>query len=59
MGLFLIWGSVLSGVLPGRPDVSWQAHLSGALAGVLAAWLFARRRRPVPSDGAGTLRAPF
>ena len=51
VGLFLVWGSVLIGVLPGRPDVSWQGHLSGALAGVLAAWLFARRRRPVPTSG--------
>ena len=31
--LFLIWGGVLSGVLPGRRAVSWQAHLFGALAG--------------------------
>ena len=51
IGLFLVWGSVLIGVLPGRPDVSWQGHLSGAIAGVLAAWLFARRRRPVPTSG--------
>jgi membrane associated rhomboid family serine protease len=51
VGLFLVWGSVLIGVLPGQPDVSWQGHLSGALAGVLAAWLFARRRARVPTNG--------
>ena len=45
--LFLGWGGVLLGVLPGRPDVSWQGHLFGALAGVLAAWVVARAdRRP-------------
>ncbi|WP_141277372.1 rhomboid family intramembrane serine protease [Pseudonocardia hydrocarbonoxydans] len=44
--LFLIWGGVLFGVLPGQPGISWQAHLFGALAGVLAAWLVARADRP-------------
>ncbi|MGI5128483.1 rhomboid family intramembrane serine protease [Pseudonocardia sp. CA-107938] len=44
--LFLIWGGVLWGVLPTDPHVSWQAHLFGALAGVLAAWLVARADRP-------------
>ena len=34
----------LLGVLPGQEGVSWQGHLSGALGGVFAAWLVARRR---------------
>lgn len=46
--LFLIWGGVLFGVLPGQPGISWQAHLFGALAGVLAAWIVARADRPDP-----------
>jgi membrane associated rhomboid family serine protease len=44
--LFFFWGGVLWGVLPGNPMVSWQGHLFGALAGVLAAWLAARASRP-------------
>ena len=40
--LFLLWGGILLGVLPGQPGVSWQGHLFGALAGVFAAWLVAR-----------------
>lgn len=43
--LFLVWGSVLLGILPGQPGISWQAHLFGALAGGLAAFLVARADR--------------
>ena len=43
--LFFFWGGILLGVLPGQPGVSWQGHLFGALAGVLAPWPMAPRRR--------------
>ena len=36
--VFVVYGGVLWGVLPTQPGVSWQAHLGGALGGVLAAW---------------------
>ena len=39
----LIYGTMIWGVLPGRPGVSWEAHLFGALAGVAAAVLLRRR----------------
>jgi membrane associated rhomboid family serine protease len=41
VGLFFVWGGILFGVLPGQPGISWQAHLFGALAGLLAARLVA------------------
>jgi membrane associated rhomboid family serine protease len=44
--LFAVWGSVLFGVLPGQPGISWQAHLFGALAGLLAGSIVARADRP-------------
>lgn len=41
----LVYGSMAAGVLPFGvpPGVSWLAHLTGALAGVAAAFAFARR----------------
>ena len=42
--VLLVYGGLIFGVLPGQPGVSWQAHLGGAVAGVLAAWLLHRRR---------------
>lgn len=34
----LTYGGLLTGVLPGKGHVSWEMHLAGLLAGVLAAW---------------------
>ncbi|WP_069301785.1 rhomboid family intramembrane serine protease [Neptunicoccus sediminis] len=35
----VLYGSILWGVLPGQPGVSWEAHLFGAIAGAVAAVL--------------------
>ena len=43
--VFLFYGGLLWGVLPTDAQVSWQAHLGGAIGGVLAA--SRQRRRPV------------
>ena len=43
--LLLFYGGLLLGVLPTTSGVSWQAHLGGAVGGVLAA--SRQRRRPV------------
>lgn len=37
------YGGLIWGVLPGQSGISWQAHLGGAVGGVLAAWLLHRR----------------
>lgn len=44
---FFFYGGMLLTVLPREAGVSWQAHLGGALAGILAAWLL-RRADPAP-----------
>ncbi len=47
--ILFLYGGLLWGVLPGHAGISWQAHLGGAVGGVVAAWLLHRRdtsRRP-------------
>jgi len=44
---FFLYGGMLLTVLPHEPGVSWQSHLGGAVAGLLAAWLL-RHRDPLP-----------
>jgi membrane associated rhomboid family serine protease len=43
VGVLVVYGGLIWGVLPGAAGVSWQAHLGGAVGGVLAAWLLHRR----------------
>ncbi|CAN5520836.1 rhomboid family intramembrane serine protease [soil metagenome] len=52
--VLFFYGGILWGVLPGTFGVSWQGHLCGAIAGVVAAYLLSkperetrRLRRPV------------
>jgi membrane associated rhomboid family serine protease len=52
-----VWSGMLAGLLPGHPGVSWQGHVFGALAGVLAAWLTTRRSRKAVPAAAGNLQA--
>jgi membrane associated rhomboid family serine protease len=46
----VVWGgALLSSVVP-HTGVSWQGHVCGALAGVVAAWLLRRERQPKESS---------
>lgn len=46
LGVGVVYGSLIWGVFPGQPGVSWEAHLFGAMGGVLAA--IARHRSAGP-----------
>lgn len=43
--IYLVYGSVLGGVLPSEPGISWQGHLGGALSGIIAAYTL-RKEKP-------------
>ncbi len=44
------YGSLIWGVLPSQPGVSWQAHFFGFVGGVLAAQLLGRQKREINYD---------
>lgn len=48
---FVLYGSILWGVLPGNPVVSWEAHLFGFVGGLVAALLIHGRRPRTPRTG--------
>ncbi|WP_127783552.1 rhomboid family intramembrane serine protease [Rhodococcus sp. X156] len=54
--VLVLYGSLLWGVFPGAPGVSWQGHLFGAVGGVVAASAMARRDRAAGQLGPGVRR---
>ncbi len=56
----IVWGAVLVSSLIPHTGVSWQAHLFGGVAGVIAAWRLSRtdQRRPQNQLDAGGQAVP-
>ena len=40
--VWFLYGTLIWGVLPIRPNMSWELHLAGGVCGVLLAWLYRR-----------------
>lgn len=47
----ILYGGMLSGVLPGQPGISWQGHLFGFVSGILAARVMFTREKALPAAG--------
>jgi len=54
--VLLVYGGLIWGVFPSGAGVSWQAHLGGAIGGIVAAWLLHRRSSRQQLVTAGPVR---
>jgi membrane associated rhomboid family serine protease len=45
LSVFVLWGSLLFGMLPTQVAVSWEGHVFGFIGGVFTAWLRGYRLR--------------
>lgn len=43
--VFILYGSLVWGVLPSQPGISWEGHLFGFLGGIIAAWIIAKEKK--------------
>ncbi|MGL4375412.1 MAG: rhomboid family intramembrane serine protease [Microcoleaceae cyanobacterium] len=43
--VFFVYGSLIWGILPSQPGISWEGHFFGFVGGVLAAQLLGRKKR--------------
>jgi membrane associated rhomboid family serine protease len=57
--VLFVYGGILWGALPGTFGVSWQGHLCGGIAGVVAAYLLAGPERKAREKRNGSPQLPY
>ena len=57
--VLFVYGGILWGALPGTFGVSWQGHLCGGIAGVVAAYLLAGPERKAREKRKGSPQLPY
>lgn len=55
--ILIAYGSLLWGIVPSSPHVSWRGHLFGAVGGLVAAWLLGRNPRAGAGRAQGSIKA--
>jgi membrane associated rhomboid family serine protease len=45
--ILVMYAGFFEGIVPGKEGISWEGHLSGAIAGILLAWIY---RKDVEAD---------
>ncbi len=48
--IVFIYGSMVWGVLPMKPEISWESHLFGAITGLILALIFAPKKIKIIED---------
>jgi membrane associated rhomboid family serine protease len=43
--VWFLYSTMIWGIFPIRPNMSWELHLSGAIIGMLLAWVYRKRDR--------------
>lgn len=53
IAVILLYGGLAWGMLPSGSGISFEGHIFGAVAGLVAAWLLHSRMRPSPNKSSG------